>query len=606
MFRGKLNFQVPAVVVAALAVMVGGAIGSSSARAAAPIGEGTVIILVDASGSMNDPAGNGKTRMEAAKVGLGKVIQALPADSKVGLRAYGSTISDGPKSCKDSKLLVPVATTDKARLTAGVKKLKPLGNTPIAYSLKQAAKDLPSEGKRSIVLVSDGGENCNGDPCKVAKEISDSGTKLHVDVIGLQVDSKSRNQLSCIANAGGGTYFDVPDAINLPNTIKRLSLRAARGYAPAGMPVEGGTSAASAVKLNDGQWLDTIGDSGKEYYSVLDPGKGAVHIAATLRPLGLGTADGQDVSMKVTSAAGKQCGETATATGIGAFTGSSPITTSVSLWDDVRKECGKGPYVVEVDAPGVADPQPLSIKVISEPGVKTVEGLPPAAQETDFATRGTAFSSTVTPTEGSTSSTDAPVLAPGTYSDTILPGEMLYYRVDLDWGQQLVCDGKLAAKPAAKVRGSVSFQAQTLGFMGAAIPVSTGGNDSELWTGPKDAHALASTLPVRYLNRTEPYDRDQRNAVAGAYYCAFRVTGNKEDASGSGDLQLTFNASVVGRAGDGKPDYLPPPKSAEKGQKNVSASDDGGLGTGAFAGIGVGIILLLGLAWRLLRRRSDA
>src|SRR5664279_2229936 len=129
-------------------------------------------------------------------------------------------------------------------------------------------------------------ENCGGGPCKIARKISDSGTELHVDVIGLQVDAKSRNQLSCIANAGGGTYYDVPDAINLPNTLERLSVRAARGYAPAGKPIEGATSANEATKITDGQWLDDIGDSDKEFYSVLDPGKGTLHLAATLRPVG--------------------------------------------------------------------------------------------------------------------------------------------------------------------------------------------------------------------------------------------------------------------------------------------------------------------------------
>lgn len=604
MFRGKLTSLLITVPFVALAITASSAIGPASAASEPAIGDGTVIVLVDASGSMKESSSGGRTRMEAAKIGLGKVIEALPPESKVGLRAYGSTIADGPKSCKDSKLLVPVKTVDKDELKAGVKKLKPLGNTPIAYALEQAAKDLPSDGERSIVLVSDGEENCQGDPCKVAKDISKSGTKLHVDVIGLQVDSKSRDQLSCIANAAGGTYFDVPDVLNLPNTIKRLSLRAARGYQPAGQPVEGGTSASSAVEIKDGQWLDTIGDSGKEYYSVLDPGKGAVHLAATLRPLGLGTADGRDISMTVTSAKGEQCGEKATETGIGAFTGSSPITTSVSLWSDVRKECGKGPYVVEVEAPGLSDAQPLAIKVISEPGVKTVKGLPAGASEEDFATAGDPFSSTVTPTEGSTSSTDAPVIGAGTYSDTILPGEMLYYRVDLDWGQQLVCDGKLAAKPEANVRGSVTFSAQTLGFLGAPIPLSTGGADNELWTGAAEARALASTLPVRYLNREEFSDRSKRNALAGGYYCAFRVTGNNEDASGSGDLALTFNVSVLGQAGEGKPDYLAEPKSAAEGQSTDQASDDGGFGAVWIAGLGALVLALVAALLVRSRRRS--
>lgn len=327
----------------------------------------------------------------------------MPGEAKVGLRVYGASVEDGPKSRTDSDLVVPVEQVAKDALKAGVNKLKPLGDTPIAYSLKKAAADLPKGGSKSIVLVSDGEENCGGDPCKVARKISDSGTELHVDVIGLQVDAKSRNQLSCIANAGGGTYYDVPDAINLPNTLERLSVRAARGYAPAGKPVEGATSVVDAAKLTDGQWLDDIGDSGKEYYSVLDPGTGTLHLAATLRPLGLGTADGLDIAMTVAAKDGTPCGSEARETGIGAFTGSSPITTTFSLLPQMRSDCGKGPYTVMVDSPKLSDSQPLSVRVISEPAVKTTEGLPPAAQEADFKIEGDPFQGDVQPTRGSTS-----------------------------------------------------------------------------------------------------------------------------------------------------------------------------------------------------------
>ncbi len=605
MLGGKLTKNPAVHVTTALLVAV--VLGSAPAMAwaATSAKESSVVILIDSSGSMKEQAGNGQTRMEAAKVGLGKVIAALPADAAVGLRVYGASVEDGPKSCTDSDLVVPVKQVDKGALKAGVNKLKPLGDTPIAYSLKKAAADLPEGGSKSIVLVSDGEENCGGNPCKIARQISDSGTELHVDVIGLQVDAKSRNQLSCIANAGGGTYYDVPDAINLPNTLERLSVRAARGYAPAGKPIEGATSADDAAKITDGQWLDDIGDSGKEFYSVLDPGKGTLHLAATLRPLGLGTADGLDIAMTVASKDGKQCGTEARETGIGAFTGNSPITTTFSLLPKMRSDCGKGPYIVTVESPKLSDSQPLSVQVISEPGVKTTEGLPPAAQESDFKVDGEPFSSDIQPTQGSTSPTDAPTLTAGTHSDTALPGELLFYRVDLDWGQQLVCDGRLSAKPGSDFPGFIELQAQTYGFQGGQIANIVAPDSSQMWTGDKAANATATTLPVRYLNRNEAYMRNQRSALAGGYYCAFRITGGTEQAEAVGDLELTINVSTPGVAGEGKPDYLTKqPASAQKSDSANSDQSGGGLGIAAISAIVAAVLAVLALVWFLVRGRN--
>ena len=272
-------------------------------------GAGSVVLILDGSGSMKESTGGGETRMEAAKRGLRKVVDALPSESSVGLRVYGSTIEDGPDSCKDSTLLVPVRKVDKSALKAGIEKLKPLGNTPISYSLKQAVKDLPKDGPRSIVLVTDGEENCGGNPCKVARDLKRQGTDLVVDVVGLQVDAKARNQLTCIASAGGGTYYDVEKVEELPFSLERASIRGARGYEPAGKPVEGGTSDETAAKINDGQWLDTIGDSGAEIYQIPDPGKSTLHISASTRPSSGSSTSAEVLTVQIKSARGDDCGE---------------------------------------------------------------------------------------------------------------------------------------------------------------------------------------------------------------------------------------------------------------------------------------------------------
>jgi len=88
------------------------------------------------------------------------------------------------------------------------------GRTPIGASLLATPDDLGSaEGRRSVVLVSDGGDNCAPpDPCKAAAQVAKQGVDLSISVVGLQVNERVRKQLECIARAGGGSYVDVQDA----------------------------------------------------------------------------------------------------------------------------------------------------------------------------------------------------------------------------------------------------------------------------------------------------------------------------------------------------------------------------------------------------------
>jgi len=564
-------------------------------------GAGSVVLILDASGSMAEDAGDGQTRMQAAKLGLRDVIDNVPADSSVGLRVYGASIEEGLRSCKDSELLVPVKTVDKPALLKGVEGIEPLGNTPIGYALKEAADDLPDDGPRSIVLVSDGEENCGADPSEVAREISDSGVDLHVDVVGLQVDDKARNQLISIASAGGGTYFDVTDASNLPKTLTRLSVRAARGYKPAGMAVEGGPEAVSAVEISDGQWLDTIGDSSTEFYRLLDPEEGTLYLAATLRPVDLGTADGAEIGIVVTSVEGTECGAGARGNAIGVSTGSTPITATYTLSPEDREECGVGPYTMAVSAPATKDVQPLEVLVSSEPGVTATDGLPAAATDEDFDVQGDAPAAETIGVIGSPSFSGAPTLKPGTYTETIVGGEALFYRVDVDWGQQLVCDATIGANPNASFPNVVNMSVQTYGFQRGQIrEVGGAGLDSDRYSGDEDLTLHATALPVRYLNRTANSDNAKGSAQAGGYYCAVFANAHPAQIKGFGETPVTLTVSVVGTAGEGTPPYLEKPESAKNA---VKVTPDNGNGTPIIVGIIAVIVAAAGGTWYYLRRR---
>ena len=67
-----------------------------------------------------------------------------------------------------------------------------------------------------MVLITDGEDTCNADPCDVARGIASQGIHLVIDTLGLIPDAKTRDQLSCIAEATGGTYTTVQHKKNSP------------------------------------------------------------------------------------------------------------------------------------------------------------------------------------------------------------------------------------------------------------------------------------------------------------------------------------------------------------------------------------------------------
>ena len=133
-----------------------------------------MLLLLDVSGSMNEKISSGGTKFAAAKRALSEVADALPAGTQVGLRVYGSEIAEpkdeNPKACTDTELVLPIGPLNKAKMTDAVDSFTAKGETPIAYSLQQSVEDLGGDGKRVLVLISDGEETCAKDPCPTAEE----------------------------------------------------------------------------------------------------------------------------------------------------------------------------------------------------------------------------------------------------------------------------------------------------------------------------------------------------------------------------------------------------------------------------------------------------
>lgn len=615
----------------ASATLVGAGLSASSAESAPSDGEtvsaGAVMIVVDASGSMGEPDGQGNTRMESAKAGLNGVIEQLPDDASVGLRAYGSVISDGPGSCEDSEVLVELDTVDKPALTAGVAELEPLGNTPIAYSLEQAAGDLEGAGdvEKTIVLVSDGEENCLGDPCEVAAELAASGINLHIDVVGLQVDANARNQLTCIASAGGGTYYDVDDIRSLPDTLVRVSIRAARGYSSTGTPVQGGSSYADAPTISDGIWQDSI-SPGEELTYLFDgpPTDGTMYLSATIRPTNLDLGEVETVRFTIGSAEDSRCiPQEYQGAGSMLVGYSAPVAAIAVIPADRFTSCGEGPHLLTIQAPRSEEERPLEIIVRPDGAVENVAELPPRLSDPtrwEVPEFPEAVAAEATEVLGSQSFGAAPTIEPGTtYVDDLLPEETLFYRVDVDWGQQLGCRVDITAPQRPDdAPVVVSYLAEIYTPMRERIGSSTGTSNAGSLDWGQASSATHVSPPVLYRNRE--FTAALRSvSIPGGYYCAVRLAGQNRLAGLFGQMEFTLRAEVFGTAGDGAPTYVTvesddtevdpgTPGDSAGSDDTDAAADDAPSWTaiGWVSGVGAAVIAaLLGwLVW-VRRRRSN-
>lgn len=178
----------------------------------------TLLILLDASSSMNERDRSGTVKMDAARWVVSDVVGQLDTNkTSVGLLAFNG-------GCNSTRLYVEPTNTNPYRITAVVKRLPTGGSTPLAASIKKAGEILShTKQKVRLLIISDGVETCYGDPVYEAQMLM----KLYdieptIYVVGYNVDSNAKQQLKSIAHVGKGGYFDVQDSATLGKMINEI------------------------------------------------------------------------------------------------------------------------------------------------------------------------------------------------------------------------------------------------------------------------------------------------------------------------------------------------------------------------------------------------
>jgi Mg-chelatase subunit ChlD len=180
----------------------------------------SVEIVVDASRSMWGRM-HGEPKMVVAKEILQDVSYWFPEDLNLALRAYGSTSPTESNNCADSTLLVPFGDENREPIRHAIAGLRPLGQTPIAYALNQAARDFGTlQDDRALVLVTDGIESCGGDPVQAARELREQGITVHLIGFGFgNTADEDTASLQAVANASGGHYVTAGSAEELKEAL---------------------------------------------------------------------------------------------------------------------------------------------------------------------------------------------------------------------------------------------------------------------------------------------------------------------------------------------------------------------------------------------------
>ncbi|MFJ3505815.1 VWA domain-containing protein [Streptomyces luteogriseus] len=352
---------------ALLAALTAGLAFPAGATAGEPTGQDApkVDLVLDVSGSMRARDIDGQSRMAAAKQAFNEVLDATPEEVELGIRTLGANYpgDDRKTGCKDTAQLYPVGPLDRTEAKTAVATLTPTGWTPIGPALLKAAGDLDGgDGSKRIVLISDGEDTCAPlDPCEVAREIAAKGIGLTIDTLGLVPTAKLSRQLSCIAEATGGTYTSVEHQDELTDRVNQLVDRAADPVVTP-VPAEGADRCVAAPTLKSGLYTDREEFGQQRFYRVdVRPGqelRASVSVAAdrAVNP-------GHGVLMRAVTSKGREI-----VRGEAAGNGRTDVLSTGLRYPKAESD--------DEDAPAEAVCLAVSHSFSAASGVKTTPGLP--------------------------------------------------------------------------------------------------------------------------------------------------------------------------------------------------------------------------------------
>ncbi len=181
-----------------------------------------MLFILDFSNSMSESL-DGRRKVDLMLDTMREILPKINKNISVGLRVYGHKMGFTPiDACRASTLLVAPAPMNSAAIAGALSGPKPRGMTPITYSLKEAVKNdfIGFPGKKHIILLTDGGENCDESPCKWVMELVKVRKDVVIDVIAFNVtEEDDLAQLECTSLVTGGKFHTANTAAELARSL---------------------------------------------------------------------------------------------------------------------------------------------------------------------------------------------------------------------------------------------------------------------------------------------------------------------------------------------------------------------------------------------------
>ncbi|MFI8003875.1 hypothetical protein [Streptomyces sp. NPDC086010] len=403
--------------------------------------------------------------------------------------------------------------------------------------------------------------------------------------------------------------------VALPGQARAADAPAVYGFDPAATSVRGAETNADAVKLKPGAvYRSSIEKDQKLYYRVeLDDATDA-YVSAVVVPKTAGqVAYGDGITISIRDLDDNRCDSQDADFGPAEFPRPIAAYAHRTVKKGLTTCAASGTYNVLIERESKADSAPagwdLELRFENEPAVKDAGSQPTEAPE-NWPSASPVPPSGTQKRSGGTGFADATGLESGEWVDDIAPGQTRFYRVPVDWGQQIFATAAL------------SNSSRSTEFLGNALAVSLdnpahGHVDGATlsYSGAPNSVSLQPLPPVAYENRHASAARVSAMRFAGWYYLSVTLSPKVAEDYGDGPIGLTLKVKVVNdsepspyrgeagifEVGDDDRDM------ARSGQSASDADRSDTMKTVAAGGIGTGTVLVLGLGlWTLLARRREA
>ncbi len=174
------------------------------------------MLVLDASGSMWGKVDD-RHKIEIARDVIEKTVSSWNSEVELGLMAYGHNRKG---DCKDIEVLVKPGPLNASSFTKKATDLNPKGKTPLTAAVKQAADTLKyTEEKATVILISDGEETCDLDPCEVGRKLEETGVDFTAHIISFAVPQEQTQGMRCLAETTGGSYIEANSADELQQAM---------------------------------------------------------------------------------------------------------------------------------------------------------------------------------------------------------------------------------------------------------------------------------------------------------------------------------------------------------------------------------------------------